>query len=94
MSKFRIFLFWSVPSISQVKEYKIKSDLLKKAIFQLNPVKVIAHKNEAVNFKKIEMESGTFYGLKKIKGKINKILLNVNSIKTVILLQTKYKMNL
>jgi len=39
-----------------------------------------------VKFKKIELESGAFYGLKKIKGKIEKILLNVNSIKAIILL--------
>jgi len=82
----QIILFWFVPSISQINDYKIKSDLLNKAMFHLNPVKVVTYKNEAVKFKKIELESGAFYGLKKIKGKIEKILLNVNSIKAIILL--------
>lgn len=84
--KSQIILFWSVPSISQIKEYKIKSDLLNKAAIHLNPVKVVTHKNVALKFKKIEMESGAFYGMKKIKGKIEKILLNVNAIKAIILL--------
>ena len=86
MLETQIILFWFVPSISQINEYKIKSDLLNKAMFHLSPVKVVTHKNKTVKFKKIELESGAFYGLKKIKGKIEKILLNVNSIKAIILL--------
>ena len=82
----QIFLFWSVPSISKIKDYKMKSDLLREANAHLKSVRVVTRKNETVKFKKIELKNGTFYGLKKIKGEVKKMLLNINLIKAVILL--------
>ena len=82
----QIILFWSVPSISQIKEYKRNCDLLKDANSQLKSVKVITNKNQTEKFKSIEIESDTFYGLKKIKGELKRFILNVNSIKSVMLL--------
>ena len=81
-----IFLFWSVPSISQIKEYKIKLAVLREANSLFRSVKVVTTKNETLEFKKIELEDGIFYGLRKIKGELKKIVLNINFIKAVILL--------
>ena len=81
-----ILLFWSVPSISKVHEYKMKSDMLNQAKVYLKKVQVITHKNEILKFDKIGIDSGRFFGLKKFKGKMKKILININTIKTVILL--------
>lgn len=81
-----ILLFWSVPSISKVHEYKMKSDLLNQAMVYLKKVQVVTHKNEILKFENIGIDSGMFFGLKKFKGNMRKVLLNINAIKTVILL--------
>ncbi|WP_242091802.1 hypothetical protein [Aestuariivivens sediminicola] len=82
----RIILFWSVPSLSQINTYKANCDQLQKACVHSNSVQVLNHKKEAQTFKKIIKESDGFYGLRRIKGEIRKMMLNVNSIKTIILL--------
>ena len=81
-----ILLFWSVPSISKVHEYKIKSDLLNQAMMYLNQVQVVTNKNEILKFENVGIDSGRFFGLKKFRGDLKKVLLNINAIKTVILL--------
>ncbi|WP_223551164.1 hypothetical protein [Aestuariivivens sp. NBU2969] len=81
-----IILFWFVPSISQIKVYKDNCNLLQKASSNLNSVRIIKTNNETLTFKKIVLESERFYGLKKIKGEIKKMILNVDAIKMVVLL--------
>ncbi|WP_242085616.1 hypothetical protein [Aestuariivivens sediminis] len=81
-----IILFWSVPSISQIQLYKHNCDQLQRACKQLNSVQVIKTNKEALTFKKVVLESESFYGLQKVKGEIKKMMLNINSIKSVILL--------
>lgn len=81
-----IILFWSVPSISQIRDYKRNCEMLKEANKQFKSVEVISKSNRTEKFKSIEMESDNFYGLKKIQGDIKRILLNVNTIKSIILL--------
>ena len=85
-SNSHLILFWSVPSISMVKEYKAKTEQLKSAILNLNPIEIITTKNEVLKLEKVEIESGSFFGLNTIKGNIRKIFLNINHIKAITLL--------
>lgn len=74
-----VLLFWSVPSISKVHEYKIKSEKLNQAMNSLIPIEIITYDDASIKFEKIGIESGMFFGWKKLKGKMKKILLNINS---------------
>ena len=40
-------------------------------------IKIITKNNEASSFKKVELESDIFYGLKKIKGGFKKMVMGV-----------------
>jgi hypothetical protein len=81
-----ILLFWYLPSISKVHEYKLKSDTLNEAVVHLKSVKVITYRDEVLQLENVGIDSGRFFGLKQFKGKMKKILLNINTIKMVILL--------
>ena len=81
-----ILLFWSFPSISKVHEYKMKSDTLNQAMVHLKKVKIITYNDETFKLENIGIDSGKFFGLKSLKGEMSKILLNINNIKTIILL--------
>ena len=81
-----ILLFWSFPSISKVHEYKMKSDTLNQAMVHLKKIKIITYNNETFKLENIGIDSGKFFGLKRLKGEMSKILLNINTIKTIILL--------
>lgn len=81
-----ILLFWSVPSISKVHDYKKKSEMLNQAMVYLKKVQVITDKNEILKFDNIGIDSGRFFGLKKFRGSMKKVFLNINAIKTVIIL--------
>ena len=85
-NKFEIILFWSLPSISKIQDYKLKSSKLKEAIARLKKVELITYNNEVLKFENIGIDSGRFFGLVEFKGKMKKILLNINAIKTIILL--------
>lgn len=81
-----IFLFWSLPSVSMVKAYKQKCNQLNQAIRKLSCVEIITIENEILKLMEIGIESGSYFGLKNIKGHMQKILLNVNHIKHIVLL--------
>ncbi|MGM5469575.1 hypothetical protein ACS386_04810 [Flavobacteriaceae bacterium LMO-SS05] len=81
-----ILLFWSIPSCSMLKAYKLKSDLLVKAANESRAVKLLTNEKRTLKLKKVEIDSGQFFGLKSIKGQIAKILLNLNDINMVTLL--------
>lgn len=82
----QIILFWSFPSISKLQENKVKSSKLNEAITHLKKVEVITNKDEVLKLENVGIDSGRFFGLIEFKGKMKKILLNINSIKTIILL--------
>jgi len=76
-------MFWSVPSCSMIKSYKEKCSKLNQAVKQIKSVKVVTKNNITMQFKSVGIQSGTFFGLEHIKGKFNKIVLNINDIKMV-----------
>jgi len=79
-------MFWSMPSCSMLRAYKIKQETLDQAIKYEKPVEVVTNNDQILKFKKIGIEAGTFFGLKNIKGSLKKMLLNINDIKMVTLL--------
>ncbi len=81
-----ILLFWSIPSCSVLKAYKLKSDLLVKAANESRAVELLTNEKRTLKLKNIETNSGQFFGLKSIKGQVTKILLNLNDINMVTLL--------
>ena len=81
-----ILLFWSLPSISMINEYKTKSDKLNQAITHLKSVKVITHNNKVLKLESVGLEAERYYGFENIKGSIKKVLLNINNIKIITLL--------
>ncbi|WP_298237841.1 hypothetical protein [uncultured Algibacter sp.] len=85
-SKPHLILFWSVPSISMVKEYKAKCELLSQAIRNLKSVEILTYENKILKLEQIVIDSGKFFGMENIKGEFKKLLLNVNKIKKIIIL--------
>ncbi|MEH6535229.1 MAG: hypothetical protein V7719_02465 [Psychroserpens sp.] len=85
-TKTHILLFWSIPSISMIDAYKEKCNKLNRAKDNLKRVEVITYKNEILKLENVGIDSGRFFGLKRFKGKMKKVLLNINTIKTIILL--------
>lgn len=81
-----VIMFWSMPSCSMLKTYKIKSDMLNQALKFEKSVEVITTNDQILKLRKIGIEAGKFVGLKSIKGNMKKMLLNINDIKRVILL--------
>jgi len=81
-----LLLFWSVPSCSMLKAYRLKSDLLVIAANELKAVEILTNENSILKFNNVGKDSGRFFGLNSIKGNITKILLNLNDIKMVTLL--------
>jgi hypothetical protein len=81
-----IIMFWSMPSCSMLKDYKLKSDTLNQAIKEEKTIEVVTHGNKILKLKKIGIEAGKFFGIESIKGKMKKMLLNINDIKMVLLL--------
>ena len=81
-----IFLFWSTPSCSMIRAYKVKSDTLSQAMKKMMQVEVITNGDKTLKLKRIGIEAGKFFGLENIKGSMKKILLNINEIKIVTLL--------
>jgi len=81
-----IIMFLSLPSCTMLKAYKLKSDTLNQAIKEEKTIEVVTNENKILKLKKIGIEAGKFFGLERIKGKMKKMLLNINDIKMVILL--------
>ena len=79
-------MFFSVPSCSMLNAYKEKCLKLKQAINLVKPVELLTNDNRTVQFKSVGIQSGKFFGIEDIKGRINKILLNINDIKMITLL--------
>ena len=75
-----------MPSCSMLKAYKIKSDILNKAIKDDKLVEVVTNSNKIFKLGNIGIEAGKFFGLENIKGNMKKMLLNINEIKLVTLL--------
>ncbi len=86
ITKPHILLFWSIPSISMVELYKVKSDKLKLALNEAKSVQIITHGNKILVLKKIGIEAGKFFGLETINGTMKKMLLNINHIKAITIL--------
>ena len=78
-----IVLFWSLPSLSKLHEYKEKCNMLNLAISKMKTVEIITVKDVILNLTNISLESGRYFGLENIKGRFKKILLNINEIKTI-----------
>jgi len=79
-----ITLFFStLKSISKIKNYQETSDALTEAVKNEKYVEIQAKNNITYKLKKILIEKGSFYGLKKIKGKLVKTFININKISKV-----------
>ena len=81
-----IIMFWSMPSCTMLKSYKVKSDILSQAIKYEKPVEVVTNSDQILKLRKIGIEAGKFFGLESFKGSIKKMLLNINDIKMITLL--------
>ena len=81
-----IIMFWSMPSCSMLKSYKVKSDKLVQAINEDRQVEVLTRKNTVLKLKEIGNEAGKFFGTASKKGHMKKMLLNLNELKMVTLL--------
>ncbi|MBE9489111.1 MAG: hypothetical protein IMY67_02355 [Bacteroidetes bacterium] len=81
-----IIMFWSIPSCSMIRAYKVKSDMLNLAMKNMKSVEVITNGDKTYKLKKIGIEAGKFFGLENIKGSMKKMILNINEIKIVTLL--------
>jgi len=81
-----IVMFWSIPSCSTLKVYKEKCLQLNQAISQKKSVKVVTNEDETIQFNCIGVHSGKFFGIENIKGKMSKIILNINAIKMITIL--------
>lgn len=81
-----IVMFWSMPSCTMLKSYKVKSDKLVQAIKEDKQVEVVTQGNNILRLKKIGNEAGKFFGMANIKGNMKKMLLNLNDLKMVTLL--------
>jgi hypothetical protein len=79
-----ITLFFStMKSISKIKDYQETSDALTEAVKNEKHIEIQAKNNKTYKLKKILIEKGGFYGLKKIKGKLVKTFININKISKV-----------
>lgn len=85
-SKPVIVMFWSIPSYVMLNAYKENCSKLRQAVDQIKSVEVLTKDNRAIQYKSIGLQSGKFFGMEYIKGKIKRILLNMNDIKMVRLL--------
>jgi hypothetical protein len=81
-----ILLFWSLPSITMVKAYQLKSYKLDQAVSNSKSVEVLTLKNKVLKLERVDLEAGKYFGFETIKGNIKKIFLNINNIKTITLL--------
>lgn len=81
-----ILLFWSLPSISMLEIYKEKCRKLNEARHSLKSVKILTSQNKTFQLSDIGIESGRFYGYNKLKGRMNKMLLNIHDIKMIFIL--------
>ena len=68
-----------------IEAYKEKCELLNEAIDKMKPIEIVTIQNKILKLNEIGIESGRFYGFESIKGRIKKILLNINDIKNIIL---------
>jgi hypothetical protein len=69
-----------------LKVYKEKCSKLNQAVNQIKSVEVVTKDDKIIQFKSVGVQSGVFFGMEHIKGKINKILLNINNIKIITIL--------
>jgi hypothetical protein len=69
-----------------LKVYKEKCMKLNQAISQSKPIKVVTNQDETIQFNCIGVQSGQFFGIENIKGKMSKINLNINAIKMITIL--------
>ena len=81
-----VIMFWSVPSCSTMKAYKEKCLTLSQAISEKKEVKILTNKNESLKLNEIGLHSGTFFGMETIQGKMEKMFLNLNNVKSVTLI--------
>lgn len=81
-----ICLFWALPSISKLKASQEKCKKLNEAIHEVKPVEIVTNRDLILKLTKVGIESGRFYGFESLKGSMKKVLLNINEIKTIILL--------
>lgn len=82
-SKPAIIMFWSIPSYVTLNAYKENCSKLRQAIDLIKSVEILTKDNKAMQFESIGLQSGKFFGMESIKGKIKKILLNINDIKMI-----------
>ncbi|MCK5401321.1 MAG: hypothetical protein KAJ28_06770 [Flavobacteriaceae bacterium] len=79
-----ITLFFSViNSYSMIREYKKISNTLVDAVRDEINVIIKANDNETHKLNKVGVDNGSFYGFKKIKGKLVKTFININRISKV-----------
>lgn len=69
-----------------LKVYKVKSDLLNQAIMESKKVNVTTYENGILKLKKVGIDAGKYFGLSRIKGKMQRMFLNINDIKKITLL--------
>ena len=81
-----IIMFWSLPSISMVQAYKEKCYQLNQAINNMKSIEIVTIQNKILRLNEIGIESGRFYGFSSLKGRIKKILLNINDVQKINLL--------
>lgn len=81
-----IVLFWSVPSYSTIKAYKEKCSQLSQAISEKKTVEILTNKGQSLTLNEIGLQSGTYFGIESIKGKMEKLFLNLNHVQKVTLL--------
>ncbi len=81
------FLFFrTMPSCSMLKAYKLKCEMLNRAIRDHKPVQVVSKNNMSITLKEVGKDTRKYFGYVGFKGKMKKILLNINEINKVILL--------
>jgi len=75
-----------MPSHSMLRAYKEKCCQLNQAVNQIKPIEIVTKDDKTLRFNNVGVQSGKFFGIENIKGKIQKILLNLNDIKMITLL--------
>ena len=63
--------------------YKSASVTLDEASKSETKVKVVTKSNEKLKFKRIGVENGKYYGVRKVDGKMMKLILNTDTIKSI-----------
>jgi hypothetical protein len=79
-----VALFFSVLILFQgCTVYKTTPITMEQAVDKEQKVKILTKNNNKLKFKRIEVENGKYYGVRKVDGRMVRLLLDMDSVESI-----------